>query len=261
MHPRHQKIIEVLAAGRENVSVVELSKLLNVSDATIRTDLNSLAKQGKVIRTHGGTHLIEERVRQEASFQIRKSLNLQKKQKIGEFASQYVNSSESILFDGSTTVLSLAHALRRRNDLKDITVIPTGIWTAIELMGCQNINVLLPGGYLRHTSGSIMGLNTNNFLNDLIIPKAFLGAWGISFKEGLTDTHLVEIELKKFIVSRVNEIIILVDGSKFHQTGLSAYADISQISKIITDSSAPLDEVDKVRQAGVDVLIASSKDQ
>ncbi|MDD1475307.1 hypothetical protein MEO41_29180, partial [Dolichospermum sp. ST_sed4] len=83
---------------------------------------------------------------------------------------------------------------------------------------------LLPGGYLRHTSGSIIGLTTSNFLSELIISKAFLGAWGISFKEGLTDTHLREIELKKFIVSRVNEIIVLVDGSKFHQTGISAYA-------------------------------------
>jgi DeoR/GlpR family transcriptional regulator of sugar metabolism len=260
MHPRHQKILEVLA-DRDSVTVVELSKLLNVSDATVRTDLNSLSKQGKVIRTHGSTHLIEERVRQEASFQLRKSLNLSKKQKIGELASQYVNSSESIFLDASSSVLSLAHALRRRNDLKDVTVIPTGIWTAIELMGCQNMNVLLPGGYLRHTSGSIMGLTTSNFFSELIIPKAFLGAWGISLNEGLTDTHLLEIELKKFIVNRVHEVIILVDGSKFHQTGLSAYANVSQVSKIITDSSAPLDEVEKFRNAGIDVLIAGSEDQ
>jgi DeoR/GlpR family transcriptional regulator of sugar metabolism len=234
---------------------------LNVSDVTVRTDLNRLEKQGKVIRSHGGAHLLEERVRQENTFQTRINLNLQKKQAIGKLASQFVHSSDSIFFDASTTVLSLAHVLRRRNDLKEVTVVPTGIWTAIELMGCLNINVLLPGGYLRHTSGSIIGLTTNNFLNDLIIPKAFLGAWGISFKEGLTDTHLVEIELKKFIISRVNEIIILIDGSKFNQRGLSTYADVNQISRIITDSSAPMDEVEKFRQAGVDVLIADSKEQ
>ena len=256
MLPRHQKILKLLA-GKENVSVSELSSLLDVSEVTIRTDLNSLAKQGKVDRLHGGAHLVEERVRQEYSFQTRKSLNSQIKQKIGELASSYVHSSDSVLFDSSTTVLALAHAIRKQEELKDVTVIPTGIWTAIELMGCNNINVLLPGGYLRHTSGSITGLSTSDFFNGLIIQKAFLGAWGISSENGLTDTNLLEIELKRFIVNRAKEVIILVDGSKFKQTGLSAYADINQISKVVTDSTAPLDEIGKLRGANIEVLIAT----
>jgi DeoR/GlpR family transcriptional regulator of sugar metabolism len=258
MLTRHQEILEILA-GKENVSVGELSNLLDVSEVTIRTDLNNLVKQGKVTRTHGGARLIEERLRQEYTFQTRKNLNLNKKQKIGEAASQFVNSLDSILLDASTTALALAHALRKRNELKDVTVIPTGIWTAIELMGCQNINVLLPGGYLRHTSGSIMGLPTNDFLKDLIVQKAFLGAWGISYETGLTDTNLIEIELKKFVVNKVNEVIVLLDGSKFNQSGLASYGNINQISKIITDSSAPPEEIKKFRKAGIEVIIADSK--
>ena len=257
MLQRHQEILKILA-GKENVSVGELSQILDVSEVTIRTDLNILVKEGKVARIHGGARLIEERLRQEYTYQMRKNLNSDKKQKIAEAASQLVNSLDSILLDASTTSLALAHALRKRNELKDITVIPTGIWTAIELMGCQNINVLLPGGYLRHTSGSIMGLPTNDFLKDLIIQKAFLGAWGISFENGLTDTNLLEIELKKFIVSKVNEVIVLLDGSKFSQSGLASYAGANQISKIITDSSAPIKEVEKFRQSGIEVLITDS---
>jgi DeoR/GlpR family transcriptional regulator of sugar metabolism len=260
MLPRLQEILKILAE-KENASVSELSDLLDVSEVTIRTDLNSLVKDGKITRTHGGARLIEERLKQEFSFQTRKSLNSDKKKKIGEAAAQFVNSLDSILLDASSTALALARALRSRNELKDVTVIPTGIWTAIELMGCQNINVLLPGGYLRHTSGSIMGLPTNDFLKDLIIQKAFLGAWGISFNNGLTDTNLLEIELKKFVVSKVNEVIILLDGSKFNQSGLASYAGIEKISKIITDSSAPADQVEKFRQAGTEVLIADSKEE
>ena len=256
MIPRHEKILKLLA-GKENVLVSELSKLLDVSEATIRTDLNSLSKQGKVDRLHGGAHLVEERVRQEYSFQIRQSLNSQKKQKIGVLASQFVDSLDSVLFDASTTVLAMAHSLRKREELKDVTVIPTGIWTAIELMGCSNINVLLPGGYLRHTSGSITGLPTSDFFNGLILQKAFLGAWGISFENGLTDTHLLEIELKKFIVSRAKKVFILVDGNKFRQTGLSAYAKINQITTVITDTSAPMEEIVKMRKANIEVLIAT----
>lgn len=255
MQPRHQKILQFLA-GKDSVSVNELSSLLDVSEVTIRADLSSLAELGKVARTHGGAKLLEERVRQEYSFQSRKNQHLEQKQKIGELASQFINSLDSVLFDSSSTVLALAHAIRNKTELKDVTIIPTGIWTAIELMGCQNINVLLPGGYLRHASGSIMGLPTNDFLGDLIIQKAFLGAWGISSEKGLTDTHLIEIELKKFIVSKVEEIIVLVDGSKFRQSGLSVYADINKVSKIITDKTAPAKEIKNLVKAGIEVLIA-----
>ena len=238
------------------MTVAELSGQLGVTEVTIRTDLNRLSVQGKISRLHGGAQLIEERVRQEYNFQTRKSLNFPQKQKIGKLAATFVNSLESVLIDSSTTTLALAHALRKRDDLRDLTVIPTGVWTAIELMGCQNINVLLPGGYLRHTSGSITGLPAKHFLDDLTVQKAFLGALGISAEKGLTDAHLLEVELKRYIIGRVKEVTILVDGSKFKQTGLSAFADIRQITRVITDSTAPENEIEKLRKAHVEVLIA-----
>ncbi len=252
---RHQKILELLAA-KGTMTVKDLSNLLKVTEVTVRADLNSLDKLGKIARMHGGAQLVEERTRQEYNFQTRKSLNSQKKQRIGRLGATFVDSLDSILLDSSTTALALAHALRKREELRDVTVIPCGIWTAIELMGCQNINVLLPGGYLRHASGSITGLPASDFLNNLTIGKAFLGALGISLKKGLTDAHLIEVELKKAIISRVGEVTILVDGTKFGQTGLSAFADISQISRIITDSSAPKKEIENFRKAGVEVLVA-----
>ena len=253
---RHQKILESLAE-KESISVNELSQLLNVTEVTIRSDLTSLEKSGKVARTHGGAKLIEERVRQEYTFQTRKSFNSSVKQKIGEAAASFVNSSESIILDSSTTVLTVAQALRTKNEIKDVTVIPTGIWTAIELMGCVNINVLLPCGYLRHSSGSITGLPMQDFFNGLIIQKAFLGAWGISYENGLTDTHLLEIDLKKKIIEKVKEIIVLVDGSKFYQSGLASYASINQISKIITDKSAPEGELKKIEKQGIKVVVVN----
>ncbi len=256
MQERHQKILKLLA-GKENLSVNELSQQLNVTGATIRTDLNILAKAGKVERVHGGAYIKEGRVKQEYTFQVRKHLNYIQKEKIGKAASNLVNSLDSILLDSSSTVLALAHALKLREDLEEITIIPTGIWTAIELMGSENINVLLPGGYLRHISGSITGLPTSGFLNDIIIQKAFLGALGISAEHGVTDLHLLEIELKKCIVNKAKEIILMVDGSKFNQTGLAAFADINQMSAIITDKTAPEVEIEKIKDCGVKVIIAN----
>lgn len=254
MLDRHRKILEILAE-KNNISVAELSKLLSVSEVTIRADLTVLAEEGKVQRIHGGAQLLEERIRQEHSFQIRRNQNSESKLKIGKYAAQFVDSLDSILLDSSTTVLAMAKALRDRTDIKETTVIPTGIWTAIELMSCQNINVLVPSGYLRSISGSITGLPTSEFFENLNIQKAFLGAWGVSIEYGLTDSHLLEIELKKMIIKKAKEVIILVDGSKFMQNGLASYSNIKDISKIITDKNAPKNILKEIKSLGVDVHI------
>jgi len=122
-------------------------------------------------------------------------------------------------------------------------------------MGIDKLNVLLPGGYLRSTSGSITGLPTNNFLRDLNIKKAFLGAWGVSIEKGFTDSHLLEIELKKYIIQCAEEVIVLADGSKFQQSGLASYSNLENISTLITDSSAPKEILDVIRRNDVEVIV------
>jgi len=254
MSIRHQKILEILAAAG-NLSVSKLSEMLAVSEVTIRTDLTQLAKEGKVLREHGGAQLLEERVRQEYSFQTRKSQNFELKNKIGIAATKYVQPADSILLDSSSTALAMAKALRDRVDLREITVIPTGVWTAIELMSCSNINVLMPSGYLRSISGSITGLPTSDFFENLNINKAFLGVWGISLQDGLTDSHLLEVELKKKIIQKAKEVIILADGSKFNHSGLASYSNFNKVSKIITDESAPTKVIKELRKKGIKIEI------
>lgn len=255
LQTRHQKILDYISAN-DQATVAELSRQFDVTEVTIRSDLKTLAKTGRVARTHGGARLLEPRLRQEYSFQTRKNLNWPVKQRIGVAAAALVDSTDVILLDSSTTALATANALDKREDLKDVTAIPTGIWTAIALMGREQIHVLLPPGYLRSASGSITGLPSSDFFSDLIIQKAFLGAWGVSCEHGLTDTHLTEIDLKKTIISRVKEIIVLADGSKFHQSGIASYAPIDRISTIVTDSTAPPDILARIEQRGIRVLIA-----
>jgi DeoR/GlpR family transcriptional regulator of sugar metabolism len=255
LHTRHQKILDYISAN-EQATVAELSRHFEVTEVTIRSDLKTLAKTGRVARTHGGARLLEARLRQEYTFQTRKNLNWPVKQRIGTMAATLVDPTDVILLDSSTTALAMANALDKRNDLKDVTAIPTGIWTAIALMGSEQIHVLLPPGYLRRASGSITGSPSKGFFDELIIQKAFLGAWGVSCDHGLTDTHLAEIELKRNILSRVKEIVVLADGSKFHQSGIASYAPIDRISTIVTDSTAPPDVLARIEQRGIRVLLA-----
>lgn len=95
---RKSKILELLSGGGV-VSVKEMSKKLCVTEATIRTDLDTLAELGKVVRIHGGAKILENRIIQEFTYQTRKNLHSQSKQEIGKLAAGLVNSQDSILLD------------------------------------------------------------------------------------------------------------------------------------------------------------------
>ena len=255
MNDRQSKIIERLVAD-STASVAALSRLLDVSEVTIRSDLAFLEKRGRVMRTRGGARLAGERVRQEYTFATRQQINAGLKNKIGKMAADLIDPFDAILLDSSTTAVAVATALREKNELKDITVVPTGLWTAIELMATPGINVLLPGGYVRPTTGSVTGLPANEFLKSFNFQKAFLGAGGLTMEKGACDSHLLEVELKRCIVNYAQEVIIVADGSKFGRQALASYAMPEQIDKIITDTSAPEDMIDSLGSAGVDVMVA-----
>ncbi|MEN8247389.1 MAG: DeoR/GlpR family DNA-binding transcription regulator [Bacteroidota bacterium] len=255
---RRLQLLELIARN-ESMAVKDLSDLLNVTEATIRTDLDVLEENGKIVRFHGGARLIENRHKQEFDYQNRKKLNFHKKLAIGAVAAEFVNSNESIMLDASTTSFAMVQSLRNRDDLRFVTVIPFGIWSAVELLGYEHFNILLSGGYLHHSSDSITGVTNVDFFEGLHVQKAFLGAWGVSVKEGFSDRHLQDVELKKMMIKKAKEVVVMVDGSKFSQSGVVSYAEINNVSKIITDKSAPMAVIDNIRSLGVEVIVANNK--
>lgn len=252
---RQQKILETLSRQKA-ASVGELSDQLGVSAVTIRTDLNQLAKAGRVVRTHGGAQLAGERLRQETSFATRQQMFAEQKRAIGRLAASLVQPNESILLDASTTAVAVGHALKEMRETYNVTAVTTGIWTALELLGAPHINVVLCGGQVRNTTGSIAGSITNETLAKFHFSKAFLGGWGITLENGLTDSPLMEVELKKLVVNNSQETIAVVDSSKFGRVGLATFATIDQISHIITTNETSNDTIENYRNSGSDVLVA-----
>jgi len=256
MADRHQEILEILIR-QENVTVAELSERLDVSEVTIRNDLNQLAEEGRVIRTHGGAQITDERTRQEHTFIRRQRINVLQKRRIGELAATLVEPFESILLDASTTAVAVGQALKRNPDLQELTVVTTGIFTALEMLGCPFINVILAGGHLRSVTGSATGSIANQALQSFNFQKVFLGASGLTLEDGLTDTPLMEVELKQTMLNRAQAVIAVIDGSKFGRTALASMASIDQISYVVTDETAPADLIEALRERGVRVLVAT----
>ena len=255
MEERHEQIIQLMLQ-QQIVTVTELSERFSVSPVTIRSDLNQLDEKGKVVRTHGGARLGDERTRQEYSINIRQRLNAAEKQWIGKLAASLVQSGESILLDASTTAIAVGLALKQRTDLDNVTVITTGIWTALEMLGAAHLEVVLTGGRVRSSTGSIAGLIANDVLSRFHFHKAFLGGWGLTLEGGLMDSPLIEVEIKQTVIPRCQEVIAVVDGSKFGRPSLATIVPLLAISKIVTNEGTPAQLIAAMRAQGVQILIA-----
>lgn len=255
LQDRQEKIIGVLIE-QQSATVSELSTLFDVSPVTIRNDLNQMAEQGRIVRTHGGARLSGEKIRQAYSFAAQQRMNALEKQQIARAAAKLVEPGEAILLDASTTAHAVGQALQARPDLYNVTIVTTGIWTALELLGTPQFEIVLTGGHLRTSTGSIAGVIAHDVLRRFNFQRAFVGAWGITPKQGMMDSPLAEVDLKRTIVSRCEELIAVVDGSKFGRTSLATFASLQEISLVITGESAPSNLVGEIRAMQTAVLIA-----
>jgi len=109
---------------------------------------------------------------------------------------------------------------------------------------------------VRNSTGSIAGLVANDVLSRFHFDKAFLGAWGISLAGGLMDSPLIEVEIKQTVMPRCQEVIAVVDGSKFGRSSLATIVPLSGISRIVTDEGAPPQLLAAFREQGVEILVA-----
>ncbi|MCR4407112.1 MAG: DeoR/GlpR family DNA-binding transcription regulator [Anaerolineae bacterium] len=248
--------IASLVMERQRVSVAELSVLLDVSQVTIRNDLDELERRGLLKRTHGGALAIEQdynNKKAELSFDVRERLQRGEKERIGQMAASLVHDGDAIAFDASTTALQVA---RRIKDRRELTVVTNGIRIALEFMDSPHITVVMPGGILRRDAVSLVGELGEEVLAKFNVQKGFFGARGVTLEEGLTDVDSYEVHLKRAMVRAAKEVIAIVDHTKWGHVGFVSFASIDQVDRIITDDGAPSDMVAALRDAGVDVIIA-----
>jgi len=156
------------------------------------------------------------------------------------------------MIDSSTTGLYLARALKNKKDLKVVT---NGINTSLELLKSSH-SVIMVGGMINDRTYGTVGRLGRNTLSEIRIGKAFLGAKGVSIRDGLTDTNLLEVELKQAVIEVSSQLIAIVDSSKFSTMGISSFAPIEKVSIIVTDSGVPMVEKAKFEDLGIQVLVA-----
>lgn len=242
----------ILQRARESgrVSVSDLSQTFGVSEVTIRTDLQALAEQNLVVRTHGGA-IPARRTSPELSLTFRRQQHVREKGRIGEAGAELVANGDAIFLDTSSTALAIAQNLKERRDL---TIITNSLAVVQEMLDAPSVTVVMPGGTLRRETASLIGTNGLEMLVRFNLQKGFFGAHGISHPEGLTDVSISEAEVKRAIVELCREVIAVLDATKWGCAGVASFAALEEIDCIITDDEAPAGLVDSIRETGIEVI-------
>lgn len=250
---RSDRMVALLSMLSEHghLPLSQLAKELGASEATIRRDVASLAAQGLLDRTHGGasptTGLKELPVR------LRDGRNHAVKERIAAAAAQLIPQGKyAIGLTGGTTAAEVLRALRHRDDL---TIVTNSITIGMAAAEQGQARVLIAGGVLRPNSLELVGSLAEATLRLVNVGTAFIGADGISTGGGLTTHDEIEARTNHTLIERSQRVVAVADASKIGVITLARMASLDEIDVLVTDSSAPTDELDRIRAAGVEVVV------
>lgn len=228
---RRRKIIEYINAN-QSVKVIELSKDFNVTEETIRRDLEKLEKEGVLMRTYGGAVLIEKE-HDDQPFSVRSRENIENKKQIGLMLNQLIQDGETIMMDSSTTSLEVAKII---GDSKSITLITNSMGLAMEVVHFDEMQVICAGGTLRRKSLSFIGPTARKGIYSYYADKVILSCKGIDMEKGIMESNEMEADVKKAMIESAKTVILVVDHTKFNTLSMIRLYDLSKVDIIVTDT-------------------------
>jgi DeoR family transcriptional regulator of aga operon len=248
---RRKHILQMLSNDGE-VFVEALSDKFSVSEVTIRNDLDQLEKKNMLIRARGGAIKLDSSVAVDQRLADKNRINFQEKSRIGKRATQLIDEYNTIIIDsGSTT----AEMVRNLPDYQDLTVITNAMNIANQLMTRPSINVIIPGGYLRKNSLSLVGPQAEKSLRNFNVDRVFLGVDGFDTRHGIYTPNVEEARLNEIMIEIAKEVVLLTDSTKFSRRSFAFICPVEDIDIVITDSGIKPDDRKRLQDAGVEVII------
>jgi len=250
---RREHIVS-LAQSNGEANVEDLAAHFGVSLSTIRRDLATLTGSGKVARTYGGAIALTGH--QELSLRQRIGEAYTEKHGIALWAKQQVQSGDSVLLDGGSTVGALAHEMRQ---LGNLTVATASLNVIEELGDAEGITVQCLGGRLRTVSQSFVGPLTEGALEHLTFDCAFLGADAVDAIRGICEADLEQTRLKELIARRADRTYVLADSSKIGIRPFHAWTTLQKPWTLVTDGNVTEEYLSAFAAEGIDVIVVNSE--
>ncbi|MBZ9609807.1 DeoR/GlpR family DNA-binding transcription regulator [Clostridium estertheticum] len=247
---RKSKILDSLNKYGK-VKVCDLSQLYEVSEVTIRRDLQELEEDELIKRVHGGA-ILNRNTKFEPTFSEKVDKFYDEKESVGKIAASMIVDGDTIAIDAGTTTLSIAKYITA----KDITVLTNSVDVAYELSKKQDVEVIVTGGTLRWETRAMVGPVADNTLKNFRVDKAFMGSNGVCIINGLTTPNIIEASTKREMIKIAKQTILLCDHTKFGTIYFAKIVDLDRVDIIITDNQLDNELLEKFEEKGVQIMTA-----
>jgi DeoR family fructose operon transcriptional repressor len=250
---RRQEILRLIEE-HGSIRISNLGKHFDVTDMTIRRDIDYLSDLGMVKRVHGGA--VSENngnINLATTFLKRNSEYKSEKERIGIKAQDYVKENQTIFIDGGSTNELFARHLDTKIKLRIVT---HGLNIAWILSGNDHHELFVPGGILNRLTMTFSGREVESMYEELNADVLFLSASGLSLEKGLTDPEWLDTSIKKAMIRSSNKVILLIDSHKFGLISSRTFATVQDVNLIITDSNLDDKTLKNYEQSGIPMILA-----
>jgi DeoR family transcriptional regulator, aga operon transcriptional repressor len=258
-YQRWNALLDLMPADGQ-LAVADAAQALGVSQATVRRDMDQLARQQLVTRTRGG--MIAGHVSYDLPLRYKTARNAPQKQRIGRAAAALVTAGAAVALNGGTTTSEVARALATRPDLQDgagapaITVVTNAMNIANELAVRQHVKIVVTGGVARSQSYELIGPFATLVLEQLTLDWAILGVDALDPVAGATAHHEGEASINHLMATRAAQVMIVADRSKLGQRAFARVCAPDEIDVVVTDEEAEPATLAALTERGIRVITA-----
>lgn len=246
---RREGILKELYKSKK-VFVSKLAGEFDVTEETIRRDLEKMEKEGILTRSYGGASL-NTHTNEDLPYQTRNTINIHEKQEIAQKITQIINDGETLMTDSGTTVFEALRELSRYKE--DLTVITNSV-IALQEFGQSKLNIISTGGGLRKNSSSLVGSITKESIKRYNVDVAIFSCKGISMEHGITDSNEPESDIKNYMHHQANKVILLVDHTKFDEVAFVKLFEFGKIDYLVTDKKPSDGWLDFLEDCNIEVV-------
>lgn len=228
-------------------SLPALAEALDVSESTVRRDLDFLEESGVAQRTHGGVFYTGPSPKL-AHFDQRQSFNWDKKRQIAVAASRLIDDNDTILLDGGSTTYELAQLLVGR----PLQVVTNSLPVANLFTSNESADLVIVGGYVHAKTGVSLGPYANQMLGTLNVRRAVISVAGIN-ERGCYNSNLLLVETERAMMTAAEDVIVVADSTKLGHTSLAHLCELKEIDALVTDQG--IDDAWRERLAAAEVKL------